>query len=180
MAPGAPASTKYDNERIYFHRLGDSEERDQPVFGPDITADPALPKNGNVFAMVVPGTGFLLAAQVSGVVETPAVWLRSSIPEPARKMEADGEARGRHDGHRLPRHHRLYPHKGRCKRSHHQRTHSQLRSRLRDLRQRPRPVARQRRRPQRQGRHWTRCRRRRPLCLWFPQRTWRGHRHSLR
>jgi prolyl oligopeptidase len=78
MAPGAPASTKYDNERIYFHRLGDSEERDQPVFGPDTTADPALPKNGNIFAMVVPGTGLLLAAQVSGVVETPAVWLRSS------------------------------------------------------------------------------------------------------
>src|SRR5271170_8051683 len=78
MAPGAPASTKYDNERIYFHRLGTSEETDQPVFGPDITADLALPKNGNIFAMVVPGTGLLLAAQASGVVETPAVWLRSS------------------------------------------------------------------------------------------------------
>jgi prolyl oligopeptidase len=78
MAPGAAASTKYDNERIYFHRLGSPEETDRPIFGPDITADPALPKNGNIFAMVVPGTELLLAAQVSGVVETPAVWLRSS------------------------------------------------------------------------------------------------------
>jgi prolyl oligopeptidase len=76
MAPGAPASTKYDNERLYFHRLGTSDTTDQPVFGPDITTDPALPKNGNVFAMVVPGTGLLLAGQASGVVETPAVWLR--------------------------------------------------------------------------------------------------------
>ena len=41
-------------------------ETDQPVFGPDITTDPVLPKNGNVFAMVVPGTGLLLAAQVFG------------------------------------------------------------------------------------------------------------------
>ena len=82
MAPGAPASTKYDNERIYFHRLGASEETDQPVFGPDITADLALPKNGNIFVMVVPGTGLLLAAQASGVVETPAVWLRSSDSGP--------------------------------------------------------------------------------------------------
>ncbi len=82
MAPGAPASTKYDNERVYFHRLGASEETDQPVFGPDITTDLALPKNGNIFAMIVPGTGLLLAAQVSGVVETPAVWLRSSDSEP--------------------------------------------------------------------------------------------------
>ncbi len=64
MAPGAAASTKYDNERIYFHRLGASEESDQPIFGPDITTDPALPKNGNISAMVVPGTGLLLAAQV--------------------------------------------------------------------------------------------------------------------
>ncbi len=78
MSPGAPASTRYDNERIYFHRLGASEETDQPIFGPDITTDLALPKNGNIFAMVVSGTGLLLAAQVSGVVETPAAWLRSS------------------------------------------------------------------------------------------------------
>jgi prolyl oligopeptidase len=76
MLAGSPASTKYDNERIYFHRLGASEDTDQPVFGPDITSDPVLPKNGNVVAKVVPGTGLLLAAQVSGVVETPAVWLR--------------------------------------------------------------------------------------------------------
>ncbi len=78
MTPGAPASTKYDNERIYFHRLGTSDATDQPVFGPDIITDPALPRNGNVFAMVVPSTGLVVAAQVSGVAETPAVWVRSS------------------------------------------------------------------------------------------------------
>ena len=82
MAPGAPASTKYDNERIYFHHLGSSEETDRPIFGPDITADLVLPKNGNVVAMVVPRTGLLLATQVSGVVETPAVWIRRSETGP--------------------------------------------------------------------------------------------------
>jgi prolyl oligopeptidase len=76
MAPGAPASTKYDNPRVYLHRLGSDEAADQPIFGPDITTDPALPKNGHVFISVVRGTGMLLAAQVSGVVETPAFWLR--------------------------------------------------------------------------------------------------------
>jgi prolyl oligopeptidase len=85
MAPGAPASTKYDNERIYFHHLGAPDSTDEPIFGPDITTDLTLPRNGNVSAMVVSGTGLLLAAQASGVVETPAVWLRgpdSGSPSP--------------------------------------------------------------------------------------------------
>lgn len=82
MAPGAPASTKYDNERVFFHRVGSSEENDRPVFGPDITTDPVLPKNGNVYATVVPGTDMVLAAQVTGVVETPALWLRRAESGP--------------------------------------------------------------------------------------------------
>jgi len=75
MASNAPASTKYDNERVYYHRLG-SEEADRQVFGPDITSDPALPKNGNVFVSVVPGTEMIVAGQTSGVVETSALWVR--------------------------------------------------------------------------------------------------------
>ena len=82
MAQGAAASTKYDNERVYYHRLGAAEETDQPVFGPDVTTDPALPKNGNVFVSVVPGTGMIVAGQTSGVVETPALWVRRSLSGP--------------------------------------------------------------------------------------------------
>ena len=37
MAPGAPASTKYENERVYFHVVGSAEETDTPVFGPDLS-----------------------------------------------------------------------------------------------------------------------------------------------
>jgi prolyl oligopeptidase len=43
MAEGAAASTKYDNMRVYFHRLGAEEASDVLVFGPDFTADPVLP-----------------------------------------------------------------------------------------------------------------------------------------
>lgn len=82
MAEGAPAKTKYDNERVYYHRLGAAEETDRPVFGADITTDPALPKNGNVFLSVVPGTDMILAGQTSGVVETPALWIRRSESGP--------------------------------------------------------------------------------------------------
>ena len=76
MAPGAPASTKYDNERVYLHTLGAAEQTDRSVFGPDITSNPALPKNGDITVSVVPGTGMILASQVSGVVETRALWIR--------------------------------------------------------------------------------------------------------
>ena len=76
MPPGAAASTKYDNMRVYFHRLGSDEAKDVPVFGPDITKDPVLPKYGEVSVAVVPGTKMLLAQQVTGVVESPALWVR--------------------------------------------------------------------------------------------------------
>jgi prolyl oligopeptidase len=81
MGSTAPASTKYDNERVYYHRLG-AEEADRQVFGSDITSDPALPKNGNVFVSVVPGTGMIVAGQTSGVVETPALWVRRTQSGP--------------------------------------------------------------------------------------------------
>jgi prolyl oligopeptidase len=82
MASTAPASTKYDNERVYFHRLVSPADSDRPVFGPDITTDPKLPKNGNVSVSVVPGTALILAAQTSGVVETPALWVRRAESGP--------------------------------------------------------------------------------------------------
>ena len=73
MPPGAPASAKYDNMRVYLHQLGSDEARDQPVFGPDLTRDPVLPRYGLIAVHVVPGTKLLLASQVTGVVETPAI-----------------------------------------------------------------------------------------------------------
>ena len=88
MAEGVAASTKYDNMRVYFHRLGAEEASDVPVFGPDFTADPVLPKNGNVAVQVVTGTKLLLASQVSGVVETRAFWLRRAEAGPWVKVIA--------------------------------------------------------------------------------------------
>jgi prolyl oligopeptidase len=92
MALGAPASTKYDNERVYFHLLGSPEESDKAVFGPDVATDLSLPKNGNIWISVVPGTGMILAGQVSGVVETPAYWMRRGDSGPwAQVIKHDDE-----------------------------------------------------------------------------------------
>jgi prolyl oligopeptidase len=86
MAPGAPASTKYDNQRVYYHLLGGGEEGDVPVFGPGVTTNLGLPKNGELTVQVVPGTKMLLASQVSGVVETPAYWVRRTEDGPWTKV----------------------------------------------------------------------------------------------
>jgi prolyl oligopeptidase len=86
MAKGAPAATKYDNQRIYFHVLGSEEGNDVPIFGPDVTPELGLPKNGDVQVQVVPGTKLLLASQASGVVETPAYWVRRTSNGPWTKV----------------------------------------------------------------------------------------------
>jgi prolyl oligopeptidase len=86
MVAGAPASTKYDNRRVYYHLLGGEEASDVPVFGPDVSTNLALPKNGDVAVQVVPGTKMLLASQVSGVVETPAYWVRRTEDGPWTKV----------------------------------------------------------------------------------------------
>jgi prolyl oligopeptidase len=88
MSDGAAAATKYDNMRVYKHRLGTAEAGDVPVFGPDITTEPVLPRNGNVAVRVVHGSRLLLASQVSGVVETPAYWVRRSAHGPWIKVIA--------------------------------------------------------------------------------------------
>ena len=82
MAQGAAASTKYDNKRVYLHGLGTAESEDKPVFGADLTPELALPKNGDVFVAVVPDTGMIVAGQVSGVVETPALWVKRTPASP--------------------------------------------------------------------------------------------------
>jgi prolyl oligopeptidase len=93
MPPGAPASAKFDNVRVYLHKLGAGEATDIPIFGPDVTTDPVLPKYGEVAVQVVPGTKLLLASQVSGVVETPAIWVRRTENGPWSKVVGHEDGR---------------------------------------------------------------------------------------
>jgi prolyl oligopeptidase len=88
MPAGAPASSKYDNMRVYLHQVGSDEAKDQPVFGPDATQDPVLPKYGLVAVQVIRGTRLLLASQVTGVVETPAYWVRRTARGPWIRVTA--------------------------------------------------------------------------------------------
>lgn len=80
-ADGAAASTKYENMRVYHHRLGDDPELDQAVWGPDVAAEPVLPKTGHVAIEHLRGTQLLLALQASGVIETPALWRHTTQPD---------------------------------------------------------------------------------------------------
>jgi prolyl oligopeptidase len=86
MPEGAPASAKFENMRVYYHELGHDPDKDTPVFGPDITHDPVLPKLGFIHAVHLRGTTLLLAGQATGVVETEAYWARASDTEPWRQI----------------------------------------------------------------------------------------------
>jgi prolyl oligopeptidase len=78
LPDGAPASAKFANVRVYHHTLGRNPEQDVAVFGPDVAPEPSLPKIGHVAVEHLPGTKLLLASQVTGVIETPAIWRRNS------------------------------------------------------------------------------------------------------
>ncbi|MGA2550536.1 MAG: prolyl oligopeptidase family serine peptidase [Burkholderiaceae bacterium] len=78
LPEGAPASAKYENMRVYFHRLGTDPEKDVALFGPDVVSDPLLPKLGHVNAVHLRGTQLVLAGQKTGVVETTALWRRNA------------------------------------------------------------------------------------------------------
>jgi prolyl oligopeptidase len=78
LAEGARAAEKYEDMRVYHHALGDEPVKDIAVWGPDVNAEPALPKLGQVSVEHLRGTKVLLASQTTGVVETPALWRRES------------------------------------------------------------------------------------------------------
>ena len=67
LAPGAPATDKYANSRVYLHRLGDDPDKDVALLGtgvsPGIDIDPAaLP-----FIGIVPGSGHAIGLVANGV-----------------------------------------------------------------------------------------------------------------
>ncbi|MGH8713670.1 MAG: prolyl oligopeptidase family serine peptidase [Casimicrobiaceae bacterium] len=67
LAPGAPVTEKYLNQRAYLHRLGNNPDDDAPLFGAGVMAGIALEPVENVFAAHVPGSSYVVAVNVRGV-----------------------------------------------------------------------------------------------------------------
>jgi prolyl oligopeptidase len=67
MAPNAPVTDKYQNQRVYVHMLGDDPDRDTVLFGAGISPLVAVLPTENVFAFNPLGSSHILALVVNGV-----------------------------------------------------------------------------------------------------------------
>ena len=66
LASGAPVTDKYQNQRVYLHRLGSDPEQDVLVFGAGIAAGIDVRPVEFVVAGVAPGSDYVVAIAVNG------------------------------------------------------------------------------------------------------------------
>ena len=74
LAPGAPVTDKYQNQRVYLHRLGSDAEQDVLVFGAAVAAGIDVRPAELVFAGVAPGSDYVVAIAVNGTQREIRMW----------------------------------------------------------------------------------------------------------
>jgi len=67
LAPGMPATERYQNSRVWLHRLGEDAERDTLVLGPGVSPRVAVPRTDFPYVVVTPGSRYAIAAVYAGV-----------------------------------------------------------------------------------------------------------------
>jgi prolyl oligopeptidase len=74
LAPGAPVTDKYQNQRVYLHRLGSDPEQDGIVFGAGVAAGIDVRPVELVFSGVAPGSDYVVAVAVNGTQREVRIW----------------------------------------------------------------------------------------------------------
>jgi prolyl oligopeptidase len=74
LAPDAPVTDKYQNQRVYLHRLGTGPEGDVAVFGAGVAAGIDVRPAELVFASVAPGSDYVVAIAVNGTQREVRIW----------------------------------------------------------------------------------------------------------
>ena len=67
LAADAPVTDKYQNQRVYVHRIGDDPERDEPLFGAGVSPLAKVDPVELVFVVAPPGAKHVAALAVNGV-----------------------------------------------------------------------------------------------------------------
>jgi prolyl oligopeptidase len=74
LAPDAPVTDKYQNQRVYLHRLGTDPDQDAPVFGAGVAPGIHVRPVELVFAGVAPGSDHVVALAVNGTQRELRIW----------------------------------------------------------------------------------------------------------
>jgi len=85
LAPDAPVTEKYQNQRVYLHRLGSDPEQDVPVFGAGVAAGIDVRPVELVFAGIAPGSDYVVALAVNGTQREVRIWTA-----PISALDAEG------------------------------------------------------------------------------------------
>ena len=75
MADGAPVTDKYQNQRVYIHKLGDNPDNDTLLFGSGVSPLATVRPAELVFAANPLGTSHVLAMAINGVQRELRVWV---------------------------------------------------------------------------------------------------------
>ena len=75
LAPGAPVTDKYQNQRVYVHKLGDDPDRDMVLFGAGVSPQVAVTAVENMFAFSPIGSNHVLALAINGVQREIKLWV---------------------------------------------------------------------------------------------------------
>lgn len=74
LAPGAPVTEKYQNQRVYLHRLGSDPDQDPALFGAGVGAGIDVRPVELVFASIVPASRHVVALAVNGTQRELRIW----------------------------------------------------------------------------------------------------------
>jgi len=67
LAPGMPLTERYQNGRVWLHRVAEDAERDTLVLGPGVSPRVAVPRTSFAYVLVTPGSRHAIAAIYAGV-----------------------------------------------------------------------------------------------------------------
>jgi prolyl oligopeptidase len=67
LADNASVTDKYQNQRVFVHKLGEDPERDTPLFGPGVSPVAKVAPTELSFAFNPPGSRYMIALAVNGV-----------------------------------------------------------------------------------------------------------------
>ena len=67
MEPGMAATERYQNSRLWLHRVGDDPEKAAALLGPGVHPDVDVPRTDFPYIVVTPGSRYAVAAVYAGV-----------------------------------------------------------------------------------------------------------------
>ncbi len=75
MGAGAAVTDKFENSRVFLHKLGDDPEKDRPIFGAGLSLRATIAAADIPYCMLVPGTNYVFGMVSHGVLNEETLFI---------------------------------------------------------------------------------------------------------